>query len=187
MSIPIRNFYFMLLYAWDRLEEAGIVNVSAEDETSLLNLFTRILVAGTHHLLKRGLDRGDIAHSEDISSIQGKIDFSETLKRQLMQCAKLHCEFDELSHNILHNRILKTTQKKLLWFPDIDKKNRNDLGDLAWRLDSIEPVALSAGIFSRVCLHRNNSFYRFLMSLCEIIHNSVMVAEEEGGSIFSGF
>ena len=68
-DIPIRNIYYLLLYAWNRLEEAEVVAVSTENETSLLNLFARVLISGMRHLLRRGLDRGYIPFQEDLRGI----------------------------------------------------------------------------------------------------------------------
>jgi len=54
MKIPILNIYYLLCYAWNQLEESEIVNVNTEDSTTLLDLFARVLVSGTNHILKRG-------------------------------------------------------------------------------------------------------------------------------------
>lgn len=187
MEIPISNLYFLLCYAWNRLEERDIIDVSAEDATSLLNLFARVLVSGTSHLLKRGLDRGYIPHSEDLKGIKGKIDFSESIKRQLFSHAKVHCLFDELDHNVLHNQILKTTISQLAIRKDLDKDYRAELADIDRRLRLIESIPLSANLFSRVQLHRNNAFYGFLMDVCEMIYRYYLVSEETGEGKFKDF
>jgi 5-methylcytosine-specific restriction enzyme subunit McrC len=187
MTIPIQNLYVMLLYAWNRLEEDKIVNVSPEDATSVLNLFSRILVAGTRHLFKRGLDRGYIAHSDDIRGVKGKIDFSETVKRHLIPCAKLHCEFDELDYDVLHNQILKTTIDYLALNVNVDKKIRKDLVSLSQRLHAIKSARLTENIFSKVRLHRNNSFYGFLMSVCDLVYHTYMITEDPGSTKFRDF
>jgi len=186
-KIPILNLYYLLLYAWNRLEEAGQVDVSPEDATSLLNLFSRVLISGSRYLLKRGLDRGYIDHSEDIRGLKGKIDFSATIKRQLQNNAMLRCSFDELSYNVLHNRILRTTIRNLVVRDDIDKRYRSDLADIHRRLDSINEIDLSGSVFKRVQLHRNNAFYGFLMDICELIYNYYVVTEDLGDRKFREF
>ncbi|NIQ13085.1 MAG: restriction endonuclease, partial [Candidatus Dadabacteria bacterium] len=57
MSIPIQNIYYLLCYAWNKLEEKDLVNVQEEDTTKLIDLFAKVLINGTTYLLKRGLDR----------------------------------------------------------------------------------------------------------------------------------
>jgi len=186
-EIPILNLYYLLLYAWNRLDEGKRVDVDAEDATSLLNLFVRVLVPGTHYLLKRGLDRGYISTNEDIRGVKGKVDFSSTIKRQLQANAKLSCSFDELSYNVLHNRILKTTIRSLVKRKDVDKQYRSDLADIDRRLSAIDEIELTQNLFTRLQLHRNNAFYGFLIDICELIYNNYLVSEETGDSQFREF
>lgn len=186
-SIPIRNLYYLLLYAWDRLDAAAQVPVSGEDETSLRNLLARVLEFGTRRLLLRGLDRDYLRHREDIRGIRGRVNFAESIQRNLLPNGLARCEFDELSHNVLHNRILKTTIARLTRDFALDPTLREKLAKLDRWLREIDPVELSPGIFSRVTLHRNNAGYRFLMNICEFIHRNAMIAEADVGKAFQGF
>jgi len=56
--IPIQNLYYLLCYAWNRLDEAELVNVGREDILTPQDLFAKVLIAGANRLLKKGLDRG---------------------------------------------------------------------------------------------------------------------------------
>src|SRR5689334_4123821 len=56
--IPIQNIYYLLCYAWNRLDEKDIVDVSSLMSTQLVDLFAKVLISGTHHLVRRGFDRG---------------------------------------------------------------------------------------------------------------------------------
>ena len=187
MKIPILNIYYLLCYAWNQLEESKIVGVETDDSTTLLDLFARVLVSGTTHLLKRGLDRGYIAYSESIRGIKGKIDFDTTLKKQLLKNARVQCEYDELSYNVLHNQILKTTIKALISEKSIDRSLRNELLSVYRALNEIEEIQLTSSIFSRIQLHRNNYFYSFLINICKMIYNVYMVSEGDGESKFRDF
>jgi 5-methylcytosine-specific restriction enzyme subunit McrC len=57
MQIPIENIYYLLCYAWNKLDEKERVNVSIDDKTELLDLFAKILINATKMLLKRGIDK----------------------------------------------------------------------------------------------------------------------------------
>ena len=50
MEIPIQNIYFLLCYAWDKLEERDLVDVDPVGITGLVDLFSRVLITGTNHL-----------------------------------------------------------------------------------------------------------------------------------------
>lgn len=58
VNIPIQNIYYLLCYAWDKLEEKEIVDVEPLDSTSLADLFARVLINGTNQWV--GLGRSAI-------------------------------------------------------------------------------------------------------------------------------
>lgn len=89
MAIPIENIYFLLCYAWNKLDEKERVDVSIDDKTELLDLFAKVLITSSKLLLKRGIDKSYIDHQEEISGVKGKIEISQTLKRNLLFKQKL--------------------------------------------------------------------------------------------------
>ena len=101
--------------------------------------------------------------------------------------ARLHCSFDELSHDVLHNRILKTTVARLAASSDVDKTYRSELADIHRRLSNIKETHLRADLFARVQLHRNNAFYGFLMNVCEMIYNYYLASQKGGDASFRDF
>jgi len=187
IKIPIQNIYYLLCYAWNKLEERDVVDVNGIDSTSILDLFAKVLIAGTNHLLKRGLDRGYIIVSEDSKCLKGKIHLSSTLKRNLLIKVQAHCEYDELSHNILHNQILKATLRLLIYEETLNKDLKDQLTGLYRKLHEIEDIQLTYPVFSRVQLHRNNSFYDFLIKVCELIYDNLLISEDPGKSKFRDF
>ena len=44
MRIPIENIYYLLCYAWNKLEEKDRVNISVGDNTELQDLFAKVLI-----------------------------------------------------------------------------------------------------------------------------------------------
>ena len=97
-KIPIQNIYYLLCYAWNKLEERDIVDVSGIDATKILDLFAKVLIGGLSHLFKQGLDRGYVTFSEVTRCLKGKIGFSPTVKQNLLIKAKVYCDFDEMSY-----------------------------------------------------------------------------------------
>src|SRR5690349_8133849 len=107
MKIPIRNLYYLLCYAWDRLEEGELVDAGVEGQKEAADLFAHVLDNGVRHVMRRGMDRGYKLHEETIGGVRGRIDLNVTIRRQLHVRARTHCWFDELSHDVEQNRILK--------------------------------------------------------------------------------
>jgi len=186
-AIPIENLYYLLCYAWNRLDEKDVVNVSSTNANHLLNLLARVLVSGTTHLFRRGLDRGYVKYAEVTATVKGRINFSNSIKQGLLRRCKVECEYDDFDHNVLHNKILKTTIKNLIGHPKLSIENEENLIQLYRRMHGIDEINLSARCFSRVRLHRNNSFYGFLLSICRLIYENVLAKEGSGDFQFQDF
>ena len=86
---------------------------------------------------------------------------------------------------MLHNRILRSTLAALLKLPELDPDQvRPDIGTAYRKLEGISPVRLERRLFRRVQLDRNRHLYRFLMSICELIHDCLIVEERSGSARF---
>lgn len=187
MDIPIQNIYYMLCYAWNKLEERDIVSVDQTDKDNIEDLFARVLVVGISHLLKKGLDRGYVIHREDTGLIRGKIDFTTTLKKSFFKQPRIYCEYDELSYNVLHNQILKSTVWLLMHFDSLSEDNRQQLRGIYRRLAGIDCIEVSKKSFRLVHLHSNNYFYDFLLCICKLIYEKRLPSEEKGRYKFPDF
>jgi len=187
MQIPIENIYFLLCYAWNKLEEKNQVAVSVDGITKLPDLFAKILINSTKILLKRGIDKNYNSRIEEMAGIKGKIAVSETLKRNLLAKQHTVCSFDELSINTLPNRILVTTIFKLIKFAELDNALKSELIKLYRMLSNIELIDISDSLFLKTRLNRNNRFYGFALNVCKIIHEYILPSEKPGEYNFADF
>jgi 5-methylcytosine-specific restriction enzyme subunit McrC len=186
-TIPVKNIYYLLCYAWDRLEEGALVDISAVDGYNLSDLFARVLVSGTKHLLRRGLDQGYLPEEAELAGVRGRISIEVTARRMLGAHGRAHCRFDELRVDTLPNQILKSTVLRLLRLPDLAGQLRSDLAILTKELGGISEIRLSKAPFRRVQLHGNKRFYRFLLDICELIFESTAIDESTGERHFRDF
>lgn len=186
-DIPIRNIYFLLCYAWRRLEERDLLALDVDDVTELVDLFGRVLLGGVRHLRRRGLDRGYLNHEERISTIRGRIDLDRTVRENLLQHGRVCCRYDHLSHDVLHNRILRSTMETLAADPSMDKEIAQGLSEALRWFAGVQRVPLTAGVFRKLQLHRNNAVYGFLMDICRLVMEQLLVSERTGESLFRNF
>lgn len=186
MQIPIENVYFLLCYAWDKLEEKDIVDVDPIESTTLVDLFARVLISGTNQLVRRGFDRGYVLHTDVTSRLKGRILFHQNAGR-IGRSAALPCAFDEFSHDVLHNRILKSTMEGLTRADGVSPAHTETLARYCRLLSDVDDIELTSRVFGQVQLHRGNQFYRFLLHVCEILHENLLVSEREGRSRFRDF
>lgn len=187
MTIPIQNVYYLLCYAWDKLAEEEIVAVDPISSPNLADLFARVLVTGTNHLLRRGFDRGYVPHQEWTGRLRGRICLQEAVRTNGTRTGRLPCAFDELSYNVLHNQILKATMQRLSRVDGIAPESSEGLVQMCRMFADIDNIRLTARIFGLVQLHRNNRFYDFLLKVCELVHRNLLVSEKSGASKFRDF
>lgn len=187
MDIPVRNLYYLLLYAWDRLEEGRVVDVGDMEHPTAADLLARILISGTRHVLRRGLDRGYVERSETTSRLRGRVAFAPSVRRMLLPQAQAVCAFDELTPDVLTNRILRTTIGRLMRVDALDDSLRRELRGVYRELGGVQEVHLTRATFKRVRLHAGNAFYRFLLSACALAHENLFPREEGQGYRFRDF
>lgn len=191
MKIPIKNIYYLLCYAWNKLEESERIKIDVEEQTQLLDLFAKVLINATKMLIKRGLDRNYIENMQEISGIKGKLQTSQTLKSNLLLKRKTLCSVDEFSFDILQNQILVATIQRLIKTEKLDRKHKTELIFLLRKFPkTIQKIELKSLLFSQVKINRNNRFYGFVMNICQIIFENTLPSEnknEQGNYIFSDF
>lgn len=187
MQIPIQNIYYLLCYAWNKLDESDIVNVKAISTTELIDLFAKILINGTARMLKQGLDRNYVEHEYIVNGIKGKLNLSASVKQNILPVNKTICLYDEFDYNILHNQILKTTISKLLRVNNIDKDLKNELHQLFQKMPPISEIKIRNSHFKQIRLHRNNYHYDFVLKVCQIINENLFIDESSGNYKFKDF
>jgi 5-methylcytosine-specific restriction enzyme subunit McrC len=186
-EIPIQNVYYLLCYAWEQMTEGAVVDVGEAGRTEMVDLLAHVLAEGTGRVLRQGLDRDYVPQREDTSRIRGRIDVSTSLKRALFPRAQAHCRYDELSRNVLHNQILRSTLQHLTRVDGLADDLRSRLRRLDRRLAGVDTVPLSSLVFRRVQLHAGNAFYRFLMNVCDLVQRNTFAAEDGDGQRFRDF
>ena len=177
--IPIRNVYYLLLYAWDRFTPESQIEVGAEQSPDLPNLLARVLVEGTRRLLRRGLDRGYIGYVEELAAPRGRFLLAEAVKRRSFTRGRLVCQFDELSSDVIHNRILKAALTALAKSNTLETSLRGDVIELRSKLARITEVPLARHFFNQLQLSRSTGHYGLLMRICELLLE--LQLPEEGG------
>ena len=61
MSVTVQNIYYLLCYAWDRLEARNLVDVTSIPGNRIENLLGKVLHDGVAHLIRSGFDRGYVS------------------------------------------------------------------------------------------------------------------------------
>ena len=188
-AIPILNVYYLLCYAWGHAQEQDTKRLDTLDGlSSVHDLLGKVLATGVNRLFRRGIDRGYVERREDLAGIRGKLAVSDTAKRALRARGRAACDFEELSVDILPNRILRTSLRHLLARQTgLHRDVRAEVRSAYSRLDGISHLRLRRSTFGRVQLGGNRRLYQFLLSACRLLHESLIVDEATGRSSFRDF
>ena len=176
--IPIQNIYYMLSYAFRTLTKQGYREMSTEKFSNTADLMTEILIAGISQQLKRGLGRAYIEQMEDIPVIRGRVNITESVKRQTMINRKLSCVYDDFSVNNSKNRIIKSTALLLLG-ADVAKQRKSRLRKLLVYFDKVELIDLRT-VDWNIHYDRNNQTYRMLISICYLVVKGLLQTQADG-------
>lgn len=186
-SIFIKNIYYMLSYAFTTLNQGGYEDVATEEFENMHNLFAAILAKGISRQLKQGLYREYLNRKEDVAVVRGKIDMPGTLQNRLAKKRILTCEYDELSEDNLLNQILKTTVMLLLQHAKVSQEYKSDLKKEMMFFSNIATIDPRTIRWSAIRFQRNNSTYRMLISLCQLIMEGMLLTTESGDYKLASF
>ncbi|WP_350300000.1 5-methylcytosine-specific restriction endonuclease system specificity protein McrC [Peribacillus frigoritolerans] len=186
-KIPIKNLYYMLCYAWGHLAEKDFANISRENEKDMKHLLTRILLVKLRSLIKKGFYREYKSYQEELSNLRGRIHFQESINTISFKRGKMHCEFEDMSHDILHNQIIKSTLVKLIQSSNLDPTLKGEVRQLYPYFEGISTIKLDPQIFYKIKLHRSNQHYRFVLDICRFLFESLLMHEEGLETTFADF
>src|SRR5687767_11226101 len=180
MSVSVQNIYYLLCYAWDRLEARNLVDVTSVPGNRIENLLGKVLHDGVAHLIRSGFDRGYVSFEETSRRLRGKVLLTETLGRSLLEQGRVACQVDDLSYDVAHNRVIKAAMATMAALPSIDKSIAAGLRDHCRRLHDVADISLSPVAFRQVQLHRNLARYAFLVNVAQLVAKSFIPDERTG-------
>ena len=187
-TIPIANIYYLLCYAWKHIDERNVVRIHELKELNqIYDLLGKVLAEGVLRLFRGGLDRGYIEVGEDLAGIRGKIDVGQTVKRAVRAKGRISCNYEDMTPDVIHNRILRSTLMTLLRCLGMDWRVREVIRRAFSKFSGVSDISLNRRTFQLVQLDRNRRYYWFLLSVCRLIHEQLSVDESSGHTRFSDF
>ena len=168
----------MLAYAFQILKEQGYSNVATEEFENTADLLSAILVKGVSIQIKRGLSREYVEETETLSGLRGKIDVTDSIKKQTLIKQQLVCNYDEFSVDSYKNQIIKTTAELLMRYniPLSRKKELRNLMSYFKDVKTLDPYNINWNIQ----YNRNNQTYRMLISICHLVIKGLLQTTSNG-------
>lgn len=187
MSIPIRNIYYLLLYAWDRLDERDDACVDGLETSAVVELFGRVLHGATTRIFRRGIDRSYRAATELVTGARGRIDLTPTLTRELLSRGQTVCTYDELTIDSPPNQVLRAATERILKTPRLDVRIAALMRECLGLLRGVSSVPLTIRLCRDAQLHQNNQAYRVPIAIAELLATESLIDERTGTVVFREF
>lgn len=176
--IPIQNIYYMLSYAFQTLQAENYKDLAAENFHNTAELCAAILDKGIGIQLKHGLRRDYISKSESLSTLQGKLNISESIKTQTMLKKQMICTYDEFSTNIQFNQIIKSTVLLLLK-ANITNSRKKSLRKLLLFFSDVNEIDLHFVNWNQQ-YNRSNQNYQMLIGMCYLVYKGLLTTQNNG-------
>lgn len=183
--IAIKNIYYMLSYAFQVLNEKGYKSIESEEFDNAADLCAAILIKGVSVQIKRGLSREYVSRTEQLSTIKGKIEVTDTVKEMSLLRQKVVCSHDEFTVDFRLNEILKSTLMLLLK-ANIAKDRKKSIRKLLVYFADVKEIDLHQVNWS-VNYTRNKQTYQMLISICYFVVKGLLQSETGGSTKIMDF
>ena len=183
--IPVQNIYYMLSYAFQALQAQNYKDLATENFHNTAELCAAILDKGISIQLKRGLGRDYVPKSESLSTLQGKLNISESIKTQTLLKKQMICTYDEFSTNTQFNQIIKSTMLLLLK-SNITNTRKKSLRNLLLFFSDVNEIDLRFVNWNQH-YNRSNQSYQMLIGICYLIYNGLLQTQNDGTSKIMDF
>ena len=176
--IPIQNIYYMLSYAFQTLQAENYKDLATENFHNTAELCAAILDKGIGNQIKQGLRRDNEYKSKSLSTLQGKLNISESIKTQTMLKKQMICTYDEFSTNIQFNQIIKSTVLLLLK-ANITNSRKKSLRKLLLFFSDVNEIDLHFVNWNQQ-YNRSNQNYQMLIGMCYLVYKGLLTTQNNG-------
>lgn len=186
-TIPIKNLFYMLCYAWNVLAIMDDVKVGSDDYDDAYNLLSRVFSYGISKIIRSGFHRSYIEQTDELATVRGKISVQRSIATLSMQKKRLVCEYDEYSPNDVFNQILKYTIDALIRNPNVSAITKKELKKQSAFFVGIDSVPPTKENRLKLVFNRNNITYKLLINIAIMLYDNTVVNEEDGQNTFKDF
>lgn len=179
----------MLCYSFygEQLNLKDEAKLGTEAFENIYKLFSLLLCLLLKREVKKGIHREYINTNEELKTVHGKIDINKTINNNSLTGKKIYCEFSDYSDNCLLNQIIKTTLFYLLKSDEIGNTVKDEIKRMLNYFLMVDLIDIRSIRWEQVKFNRNNLSYKYIVDLCQLILNGLIVSDEEGDNKFKEF
>ena len=179
-KVPIQNILYMFSYIWDKVEYLDTTLLDDNDDFDSVNILSKLYLDNISYVMKKGIYKEYKEVKEEIKGIKGKVDFKKSLNNMSFENAKAVCIYDELLEDNLINQIIKTTAYKLYKSHGIKEEYKKNLNNVLLYFNQVSLINITKKSFGSLKFNRNNYYVYYMILICELINDSLMLSENRG-------
>lgn len=167
-KLGIDRVLFLVSYAIDPTRwRRDTAPVEAAD--SLVEALVPTFAHHVHAVLRRGLLHGYRTVDETATTVRGRVRLADQQRIRPGLHLPLEITYDEFTHDVLENRLLRTAIDRLARIPLRHERSRLVLRDLREQFATVAPLAIGPGSVPEPIWTRLNDRYRPAVSLARLI------------------
>lgn len=180
-KIPVRNVWFLFLFAYDLTRFHGRFEAAIEDSPDFKSLIARLLCHVVETRLRRNLSFGYQRREYSLKRVRGRIDILKTESRDLLRRGEIACRFEEFTIDTPRNRLVRAALTELgrqLDDQALAHKTRTLAGSLGRA--GVNGLMPSRAEIVSDQIARHESEDRLMVSLARAVFELILPTEQEG-------
>lgn len=179
-NVYIKNIFHMLSYAFQGLTQKDEERIDSEEFENTADLLCEILCMGFGRLLRRGLHKEFVSQKEELKTLKGKLDLSQTMRAFANGQRVLVCEHDIFSENNVFNQIILCTMLLFLGCDGVKNERKASVRRLLPYLSEVEQISPKDIQWARLTYSANNREYRLIINICYFALTSLLLTTDAG-------
>lgn len=180
--VPVRNLWFLMLYASDAARFTGRLDALVEEDLDdLPELVATLLAREVELRMRRNLTRHYRHREAVLTRVRGRIDVLRTSTGRLLDRGEVACRFDDLTLDTPRNRFVRAAIERiarLVTDRDLAQRCRRLGGDLGRA--GVSGVVPSRADLATDQIGRNDDEDRFMLALARLAFILALPTEEAG-------
>ncbi|WP_114096927.1 5-methylcytosine-specific restriction endonuclease system specificity protein McrC [Thalassospira profundimaris] len=180
-KIPVRNVWFLFLYAHDLVKFRGKFDAEIEASPDFKSLIARLLCYTVENRLRHNLSFGYRHREDTLRRVRGRIDMLQTETRALLSRGEIACRFEELTIDTPRNRLVRAALSVVGGVLDNDRlRHRTKMLAGALGRSGVSAVNPSRADMATDQIGRHEAEDRLMVSLARAVFDLVLPTEETG-------
>ncbi len=191
MPIPIRNLWYLLLYAWGETPKSPYwAMIDTEDAPAIDGMLASVLVRLMQQRIRIGLNRNYMPQQREIAGIRGRVQFADSIRQRSFERNRAVCAFDEYTIDSPENQIILSTLTWLSHAGELGVERhkatalRHQLRQTIHLMRDVRRIALTPARIQRSLQQRQDRDYHIMLSICAYLLQRRMPNEAAGDTRF---